>query len=74
LLFDGTGVDIVSQSNDCKARPNYPAKSKQRLATAAACETGVPASNLVGQQDIYVNSLLKWRRDLRAGLFTESVS
>ena len=67
----GTTVDTVGQPNNRKGRPNYPAEFKQRLAKAA-CEPGVSVSKLAQQHEINVNMLFKWRRDLRAGLLTES--
>ena len=69
----GTTVDTAGQSNNRKGRPNYPAEFKQRLAKAA-CEPGVSVSKLAQQHGINANMLFKWRRDLRAGLFTKSES
>ena len=69
----GTTVDTVGQPNNRKGHPNYPAEFKQRLAKAA-CEPGVSVSKLAQQHEINVNMLFKWRRDLRAGLLTESES
>ena len=69
----GTTVDTVGQSNNRKGRPNYPTEFKHRLATAA-CEPGVSVSKLAQQHGINANMLFKWRRDLRAGLLTESKS
>jgi transposase len=69
----GTTVDTVGQSNNRKGRPNYPTEFKHRLATAA-CEPGVSVSKLAQQHGINANMLFKWRRDLHAGLLTESKS
>ena len=69
----GTTVDTVGQSNNRKGRPNYPAEFKHRLATAA-CEPGVSVSKLAQQHGINANMLFKWRRDLHAGLLTDSKS
>jgi transposase len=67
----GTTVDTVGGSNNRKGRPNYPADFKHRLAMAA-CEPGVSVSKLAQQHGINANMLFKWRRDLRAGLLTDS--
>lgn len=67
----GTTVATVGGSNNRKGRPNYPADFKHRLATAA-CEPGVSVSKLAQQHAINANMLFKWRRDLRAGLLTDS--
>lgn len=69
----GTTVDTVGGSNNRKGRPNYPAEFKHRLA-AAACKPGVSVSRLAREQGINTDRLFKWRRDLRAGLLTESES
>jgi transposase len=69
----GTTVDTIGQPNNRKGRPNYPAEFKHRLATAA-CGPGVSVSKLAQQHGINANMLFKWRRDLRAGLLTESGS
>lgn len=69
----GTTVDTDSQSNNRKGRPNYPVEFKHRVATAA-CEPGVSVSKLAQQHGINANMLFKWRRNLRAGLLTESTS
>jgi len=69
----GTTVDTVGGSNNRKGRPNYPAEFKHGLATAA-CEPGVSVSKLAREHGINTNMLFKWRRDLRAGLLTESAS
>lgn len=69
----GTTVDTVGQPKNRKRRPNYPAEFKQRLAKAA-CESGVWVSKLALQHGINVNMLFKWRRDLRAGMLSESGS
>jgi len=69
----GTTVDTESQSNNRKGRPNYPVAFKHRVATAA-CEPGVSVSKLAQQHGINANMLFKWRRNLRAGLLTESTS
>jgi transposase len=69
----GTTVDTGGGSNNRKGRPNYPADFKHRLAMAA-CEPGVSVSKLAQQHGINANMLFKWRRDLHAGLLTESKS
>ncbi|MDB5574820.1 MAG: transposase family protein [Tardiphaga sp.] len=66
-------MDTIGQSNNRKGRPNYSVEFKHRLATAA-CEPGVSVSKLAQQHGINANMLFKWRRDLRAGLLTESKS
>lgn len=66
-------MDIGGGSNNRKGRPNYPADFKHRLAMAA-CEPGVSVSKLAQQHGINANMLFKWRRDLHAGLLTESKS
>jgi transposase len=67
----GTTVDTVGGSNNRKGRPNFPADFKHRLAMAA-CEPGVSVSKLAQQHGINTNMLFKWRRDLRAGLLSDS--
>ena len=67
----GTTVDTAGGSNNRKGRPNYPADFKHRLAMAAR-EPGVSVSKLAQQHGINANMLFKWRRDLRAGLLTDS--
>jgi len=69
----GTTVDTVGQTSDRKGRSNYPTEFKHRLATAA-CKPGVSVSKLAQQHGINSNMLFKWRRDLHAGLLTESKS
>ena len=69
----GTTVDTVGQTSNCKGRPNYPTEFKHRLATAA-CKPGASVSKLAQQHGINANMLFKWRRDLNAGLLTESKS
>lgn len=69
----GTTVDTAGQTSNRKGRPNYPTEFKHRLATTA-CEPGVSVSKLAQQHGINTNMLIKWRRDLRAGLLTESKS
>ena len=64
-------MDTVSQSNTRERHPNYLCEFKHRLATAA-CEPGVSVSKLAQQHGINANMLFKWRRDLRAGLLTDS--
>ena len=66
-------MDTDSQSNNLKGRPNYPVEFKHRVATAA-CEPGVSVSKLAQQNGINANMLFKWRRNLLAGLLTESKS
>lgn len=67
----GATVETVGGSNDRKGRSNYPADFKRRLATAA-CEPGISVSKLAQQHGINANMLFKCRRDLRAGLLTDS--
>lgn len=69
----GTTVDTDGHSNNRRGRPNYPVEFKHRVA-AAACEPGVSVSKLAQQHGINANMLFKWRRNLRAGLLTESTS
>jgi transposase len=69
----GTTVDTVGQTSNRKGRPNYPTEFKHRLATAA-CKPGVSVSKLAQQHGINANMLFRWRRDLHAGLLTESKS
>jgi transposase len=69
----GTTVDTVGQTSNRKGRPNYPTEFKHRLATAA-CKPGISVSKLAQQHGINANMLFKWRRDLHAGLLTESKS
>ena len=66
-------MDTVGKSNNRKGRPNYPTEFKHRLATAA-CDPGVSVSKLAQQHGINANMLFKWRRDLHAGLLTDSKS
>ena len=51
-----------------KRRPNYSLEFKKSLAQQA-CEAGVSVSQLGQTNNINVNMLFKWRRQLIAGLF-----
>lgn len=53
-----------------KGRPNHPIDFKRRLAQQA-CEANVSVSKLAQEHGINVNLLFRWRRQYRAGLFTE---
>lgn len=50
-----------------KRRPNYSLEFKKQLAQRAS-EPGVSVSLLAQENDINVNMLFKWRRELREGL------
>jgi transposase len=66
-------IRCVGQTSNRKRRPNYPTEFKHRLAKVA-CEPGVTVSKLAQQNWINANMLFIWRRDLHAGLLTESKS
>ena len=51
-----------------KRRPNYSLEFKKSLAQQA-CEAGVSVSQLGQTNNVNVNMLFKWRRQLIAGLF-----
>ena len=61
------------ESGNRKGRPNYSPEFKHRLAMAA-CDPGVLVSKLARDHGINTNMLFKWRRDLRAGLLTDSTT
>jgi transposase len=66
-------MDTVGQTSNRKGRSNFPTEFRHRLATAAR-KAGVSVSKLAQQHGINANMLFKWRRDLHAGLLTESKS
>ncbi|MFZ6768531.1 IS66-like element accessory protein TnpA [Undibacterium sp. Di26W] len=49
-----------------KRRPNYSPEFRKQLAQSAS-EPGVSVSRLAQENDINVNMLFKWRRELREG-------
>lgn len=49
-----------------KRRPNYSPEFRRQLAQSAS-EPGVSVSRLAQENDINVNMLFKWRRELREG-------
>ena len=49
-----------------KRRPNYSPEFRKKLAQRAS-EPGVSVSRLAQENDINVNMLFKWRRELREG-------
>lgn len=53
-----------------KRRPNFSSEFKQSLAQQA-CEPGVSVSQLAQTNNVNVNMLFKWRRQLVAGLFNK---
>jgi transposase len=61
-------MDSLFVAGRKKRRPNYSSKFKKSLAQQA-CEPGVSVSQLAQSNDINVNMLFKWRRQLIAGLF-----
>ncbi|WP_371874551.1 transposase [Undibacterium terreum] len=65
----GTTLDTEVESRNRRERPNYSPEFKHRLAVAA-CSPRVSVSKLAQDHRINTSTLLKWHRNLRAGLLT----
>ncbi|MBC7500901.1 MAG: transposase [Herminiimonas sp.] len=61
-------MDSLVSSKRKKRRPNFSSEFRQSLAQQA-CAPGVSVSQLAQTNDVNVNMLFKWRRQLVAGLF-----
>ena len=61
-------MDSLVLSGRKKRRPNFSPEFKKSLAQQA-CGSGVSVSQLAQKNDVNVNMLFKWRRQLMAGLF-----
>jgi len=60
-------LELLPKAVRRKKRPNFKPEFKIRLARRAS-EPGVSVSMLAQENDINVNMLFKWRRQLREGL------
>ena len=67
-MLAGTIVDTKASPGRKKRRPNYSSEFRKTLAQRA-CEPGVSVSQLAQENDVNVNMLFKWRRNLLAGKF-----
>lgn len=63
-------MDCLVSPGRKKRRPNFSSEFRQSLAQQA-CEPGVSVSQLAQTNNVNVNMLFKWRRQLIAGLFSK---
>lgn len=65
-ILAGATLELLDTPVRRKRRPNYSPEFRRQLAQRAS-EPGVSVSLLAQENDINVNMLFKWRRELREG-------
>ncbi len=65
-MLAGATLELLDTPVRRKRRPNYSPEFRKQLAQRAS-EPGVSVSRLAQENDINVNMLFKWRRELREG-------